>query len=110
MVYNKCDAVEGRDLFATEREDAVFISAKTEKGVGKLLNRLAQIIRDRKREYTLRFPYEKSGDVSGVYQAGTVISVEYLPEYTEVKAVLDKKGWGRYRAYLYPPYREPSED
>ena len=110
LVYNKCDAVEGRDLFATEREDAVFISAKTEKGVGKLLSRLAQIIRDRKREYTLRFTYDKSGELNGVYQAGTVENVEYLPEYIEVQAVLDKKGWGRYRDYLYPPYKAPYED
>ena len=110
LVYNKCDAVGGRDLFSTEREGAVFISAKTEKGVGKLLNRLAQIIRDRKREYTLRFTYDKSGELNGVYQAGIVESVEYLAEYIEVKAVLDKKGWGRFRDYLYPPYKAPSED
>lgn len=110
LVYNKCDAVEGRDLFAIEREDAVFISAKTEKGVGKLLGRLAKMIRERKREYTLRFTYDKSGELNGVYQAGTVVSVEYLPEYIEVKAVLDQKGKGRYRAYLYPPVKEPKEE
>lgn len=110
LVYNKCDEVEDRDLFATEREDAVFISAKTEKGIGKLLNRLAKIVRERKREYTLRFTYDKSGELNGVYQAGTVENVEYLPEFIEVKAVLDKKGWGRYRAYLYPPVNEPKEE
>ncbi len=98
VVYNKCDAVE--DPLPPERENVVLFSAKTGEGRERLFEKLLALVRDGKRKCVLRIPYEKSGEVNGIYRVGTVESIEYLAEHIEISAVLDAKGMGLYRAYI----------
>ncbi len=101
LVYNKCDALpEEVDLSLAEREDSVFFSARTGYGKERLFSKLLSLVRSGKKEYTLFIPYDKSGEVNGIYRVGTVESTEYLPECIKVVAVLDAKGSGMYRDYI----------
>jgi len=100
IVYNKCDVVEGVDFTLAEREDCVFFSAKSGMGKDKLFEKLLALVRDGKSKCVLHIPYEKSGEVNGIYRVGTVEETEYLPEYIRVVAVLDRKGMGMYRQFI----------
>ena len=101
IVYNKCDALEENiDLDALEREDTVFFSAKTGMGREGLFEKLLKLVRNGKKKCLLHIPYDKSGEVNGIYRVGTVENIEYLSDAIAVTAVLDAKGIGMYRAYL----------
>ena len=101
LVYNKCDALpEEVDLSLAEREDSVFFSAKAGYGKERLFSKLLSLVRSGKKKYTLFIPYDKSGEVNGIYRVGTVESTEYLPDCIKVVAVLDAKGSGMYRDYI----------
>ncbi len=97
-VYNKCDAVEGP--LPPPREDTVFFSARTGRGKDELFMKLLSLVRDGKKKCVLQIPYEKSGEVNGIYRVGTVESIEYLADAIEVVAILDAKGMGIYRSYI----------
>ncbi len=98
IVYNKCDIAEGS--LPPAREDTVFFSAKTGMGKEELFAKLLALVRNGKKKCVLHIPYDKSGDVNGIYRAGTVESIEYLADAIEVIAVLDAKGMGLYRSYI----------
>ena len=101
IVYNKCDAVgEPISPSVSTREDVVLFSAKTGEGREALFSKLLSLVRDGKRKCTLHIPYDKSGEVNGIYRVGTVESTEYLSDCIELVAVLDAKGIGMYRAYI----------
>ncbi len=101
IVYNKCDALsEPVSPSIREREDAVLFSAKTGEGREALFSKLLSTVRNGKKRCVLRFPYEKSGEVNGVYRVGTVEKIEYLSDCIELVAVLDAKGIGMYRPYI----------
>lgn len=101
IVYNKCDAIsEPIPPSLSQREDVVFFSARTGEGKETLFSKLLATVRSGKKRCVLRLPYEKSGEVNGIYRIGTVESIEYLPDCIALTAVLDAKGIGMYRPYI----------
>ncbi len=99
VVYNKCDAVADA-TFLTFDKDAVYISAKTGKGVDDFLERLAALLKEGKRDVTLLIPYDKAKELDGVYRHATVKEVSYEETHIRVLATVDAKALGMYRAYL----------
>ncbi len=99
-VFNKCDCVPELMNVLQEREDTVYISARTGYGVDSLLERLLSIVRQEKKRVRLCFPYTEQGRVSAVYHYGTVESISYEENGVVLVAVLDKRGLGQFRAYL----------
>ena len=99
-VFNKCDCVPELMNASQERENTVYISARTGYGVDGLLERLLSIVRQEKKRVRLCFPYTEQGRMSAVYHYGTVESISYEENGVVLVAVLDKRGLGQFRAYL----------
>ena len=97
LVYNKCDRSE---IVRAERENTVYISAKTGEGIDTLLSVLVRISEEGKRKCTLCFSYAESAAVSSLYQVGSVEQIEYRDDTIVVTAVLDAKGRGLYEKYI----------
>ena len=101
IVYNKCDAAkEAIPISYREKDDVVFFSAKTGEGREELFKKLLLAVRDGKKRCVIHLPYDKSGEVNGIYRIGTVEKIEYLSDCIELVAVLDAKGIGIYRPYI----------
>lgn len=98
-VYNKCDLISESDVVFAEK-DHVFVSAKTGAGVDELLNKIEEIIHESKKEYTLLIPYANQSKLSNIYNEYVVISNEYIDEGILVRAVLDERGRGLYKAFI----------
>lgn len=101
LVYNKCDLVPDFDRARVpERENTVYISAGTGEGLSAFTEALAGLARMGKKRVRLMFPYEKSGEIGGLYRYGTVEEIVYGDDAVSVCAVLDRHGLGLYRSYL----------
>ncbi len=101
LAYNKCDEVGARPCTTHRDMDAVvFLSAKTGEGIDRLLDALLHIVRNGKRTVTLRFPYDAGAAQAALYRDATVLSVSYEDDATVVRAVMDARTLGMYRAYL----------
>lgn len=98
LVYNKCDALSAP--LVTPNPDTACISAATGAGVDDMLSKLEHILHVAKCTVTLRFPYEKQGDVNTLYGAYEIVSSEYRDEGVYIRVRLDKKGYNRYRMYM----------
>lgn len=98
-VFNKCDKFDGA-LPDGERENAVFLSAKTGEGVDRLVEKIEEIIRKTKKEYELLLPYSAQSMLSILYNEYNVKSVEYTDDGVSVKVVLDEKGRGIYSKFI----------
>ncbi len=99
IVYNKCDAVTDATLLPLDK-NAVYISAKTGKGVDVFLEKLSALLKEGKREVTLLIPYDKAKELDGVYRHATVKAVSYEETHIRVLATVDAKALGMYSAYL----------
>ena len=98
-VFNKCDKFDGA-LPEGEREDAVFLSARTGEGIHRLVEKIEEIIRKTKKEYELLLPYSAQSMLSALYNEYNVKSVEYTDDGVSVKVVLDEKGRGIYSKFI----------
>lgn len=98
-VFNKCDKFDG-EIPEGEREDAVFLSARTGEGVHRLVEKIEEIIRKTKKEYELLLPYSAQSMLSALYNEYNVKSVEYTDDGVSVKVVLDEKGRGIYSKFI----------
>ncbi len=97
-VYNKCDRVT--EDFRPLGGDSVFLSALTGEGVDRLLEKIGEVLRRRKRCFRLLLPYDRAGALNGLYEDAQVEAVEYLAEGISVKAVLAHDVWEKYAAYV----------
>ncbi|MBQ8690172.1 MAG: GTPase HflX [Clostridia bacterium] len=99
-VYNKCDLSDAADISAADREDTVFISAKTGMGIDRLFELIKHELDRLKKAYKLLIPYDKQSLVSDMYNNFVVTNVEYADGGVLVEAVLDERGRGLYRSYI----------
>lgn len=97
-VFNKCDVYDGEIL--DKRDNAVYISAKSGKGIDALYEAIKNEIYKLKREYSLLIPYDSQGILSSIYNNFTVNSTDYTNEGIKVLAVLDERGRGMYSKYI----------
>ena len=81
-------------------DDSVAISAATGGGVEDLLSMIEEILERAQRTLTLAIPYSEQSIINSLYSKYTVIGVEYLDSYVEVRAKLDSKGVGQYSRYV----------
>lgn len=106
-VYNKCDLLQDgiggirntpgiRDI-----RDTVFISAETGEGIGELLEALSKLIDAGSREIRFRIPNSEAGLLGQIWGGGKVVSVDYGPEFIDVRAVCDSRLAGRLAKYIY---------
>ena len=111
-VFNKCDRLENTlNIYSpTEKENTLFISAQTGRGLDILTERLEALVHDGKTNEVLIIPNAKQGILSKMYEYMTVTSVEYGEENVTVCAVADKKARGMFKEFLRDKPIEDDED
>ncbi len=77
-VFNKCDLPAALPL--TDRDGAVCISAKSGKGIDKLLTRLTEVLPPDRRKVKLLFPFDKGALAGECRREGAVEYEEYVPD------------------------------
>ena len=97
-VYNKCDALPVGEIIP-HGEDICAISARTGKGVDKLLETINRRLDKGTRRVLIRLPYDKGGLLDMLYREAKVESVEYS-ETIDVTAVCGPKTMGQVEPYV----------
>ena len=101
VVINKADQLDevARARFNRRFPDAVLISALGGDGIPELLNSIAAHIPPPEIEADLLVPYERGGVVAALHAAGAVLSEEFTPDGTKVRARLREDQAGRLEQY-----------
>ena len=91
-VWNKCDLISDDERFRDFEADAsVRISAKTGLGFDDFYSALAGILREQRTFVNTVIPYNKSSVIAEIRKYGQLISEEFEPEGTSVKAYIPKQ-------------------
>jgi len=109
-VFNKSDLYTGEIM--PHGEDIVAISAKTGRGLDKLVEAIGKRVDKGACKVTLALPYDKGGLLDLLYREAKVEKVEYA-EAIEVEAVCTPKTIGQIKEYItggWKPEKEPWED
>jgi GTP-binding protein HflX len=101
VVINKADQLDevARARFSRRFPDAILISALSGDGIPELLNGVAAHIPPPEIEADLLVPYERGDVVAALHAAGAVLSEEFTPEGTKVRARLREDQAGRLEQY-----------
>lgn len=93
VVFNKVDmlAPGGALLLRGLEPEALFVSAHTGEGIAALLERIDQLLPEPPVEVTVCIPYDRGDLVSQIHSSGVVLSSDYAPEGTIVRARVDEK-------------------
>ena len=108
VVVNKIDSLDEMSRARLQRRfpDAVFVSAMDGTGIESLLTRVAASIPPPEIEAELLIPYERGDVVAALHAAGAVLSEQFAPEGTRVRARLREDQAGRLEQYRVPDARE----
>ena len=102
-VFNKCDK-QAEELpsvgGSAERENVIYISAKTGEGVDSLVQRLEELVLSGKRRTVFQIPYSEQGALDQLYKLASVENIEYGGEFVEVTAMADARARGTLKKYL----------
>ena len=110
-VFNKSDLYTGDIL--PHGSDIVSISAKTGRGLDKLIEMIGARLDTGACRVILRLPYDKGGLLDTLYREAKVEDVAYEPGDIAVTAVLTPVLLGRLREYItegWTPPKEPWEE
>lgn len=94
LVFNKIDNTDcnaDRLYLAREFPDAGFISALRIKGLDDLKEKISTFIRRQRTEIYIYLPYSEGKLFAAIQEQGEVHSVNYEPNYLEIKAVVDTR-------------------
>ncbi len=110
-VYNKCDAAETLvDFLPGEAGHKLAISAKTGKGIDRLIEKLEELVHAGKTVETFVIPNAEAGIVSRFYSQAEVIDVDYGETAVTVVATVDAKVRGQYDKYRVKKEDENGEE
>ena len=101
-VFNKCDlgVAEFAGIgSASERDNLVYISAKTGQGLNLLVTKIEDIVLNGKKRILYRIPNSEAGALNTLYKYANVESVEYGADHIEVIALADAKVRGMMKKY-----------
>jgi GTP-binding protein HflX len=101
VVINKADQLDevARARFSRRFPDAILISALSSDGIPELLKSVAAHIPPPEIEADLLVPYERGDVVAALHAAGAVLSEEFTPDGTKVRARLREDQAGRLEQY-----------
>lgn len=101
-VYNKVDKVapDGTALFARESEHAIYISAKNQDDIQRLVQKITQKVYGGYVNATFLIPYAQGAIASDLQEKGIVEAVEYEAEGTRIKGRFHISQANKYQAYI----------
>jgi len=99
-VYNKCDKLLEVPSPSYGDDGKVFISAKNNLGLDKLLELTERALNSARCEIDLLIPYSRYEAVNFIYSSGTIVSEEHTEEGTHVVAYIDAADKGQLDALL----------
>lgn len=95
-LFNKQDRISGQEAMRDGRADRTLrISAKTGKGLEELKELLSEVLRSGKQYMEELIPYQRTGVIEQIRTQGELLSEEYLPEGTLVKAYVPTELYSR---------------
>lgn len=95
-LFNKQDRMNGSEGMRDGRADHTLrISAKTGEGLEELKLLLAEVLREGKQYMEEVIPYQRSGIIEQIRTQGELLSEEYLPEGTRIRAYVPKELYAR---------------
>lgn len=95
-LFNKQDRMNGSEGMRDGRADHILrISAKTGEGLEELKLLLAEVLREGKQYMEEVIPYQRSGIIEQIRTQGELLSEEYLPEGTLIRAYVPKELYAR---------------
>jgi GTP-binding protein HflX len=111
VVVNKDDGLDeiARARLHRRFPDAVFVSALAGDGIGHLVQRIAESIPPPEIEANLLIPYDRGDVVAALHAAGAVLSEEFTPDGTKVRARLREDQAGRLEQYRVDAAAKRSE-
>lgn len=98
MAYNKMDLVDESPIDATGNE-AVYISAKTGRGMDELADRICEHIFGGMEAKTLLIPYDKGSITSYLCEKGQIEEMTYEETGTRLRGRFKREDLERYRNY-----------
>ena len=98
MAYNKMDIAPEEPEF-TEGKEAVFISARTGKGMEDLTEAVRRALFSGMISASLLVPYDKGSIVSYLCENGQIDSIDYKEDGTLLKGSFREEDFNRYREY-----------
>ncbi len=102
LVFNKVDLLpESHDRSFINREypDAVFISARDNRGLEQLKNKISNRINENKIFIQLNLPYSEGKLLSLMQEEGDIESIVYQDNYFEIKAMVKPELSGKLEKY-----------
>src|SRR5439155_9016005 len=104
VVINKDDELDevARARLNRRFPDAILISALNGEGIAELLQGIAEHLPPPEIEADLLVPYERGDVVAALHAAGAVLSEEFTPDGTKVRARLREDQAGRLERYRIP--------
>ncbi|MDW7729655.1 MAG: GTPase HflX [Bacillota bacterium] len=105
LVFNKVDRVEeGADTLYLAREfpNSIFISALENIGLEELKEKIIAFIREQRSAIHIYLPYSEGKLLSLLQEQGVIESIEYKPDYLEIKAAVNADLARKFDNYIKP--------
>lgn len=96
-VLNKCDLVD--EIPHIPSKHRVLISAKENKGLNELLDKISELLPVTQKRVTLLIPYTDGSLMDNIRRDGLIHSEEFLPDGIHVDALIDLKILSRVEKY-----------
>ncbi len=99
---NKCDMRPSEAIKPADADSArtVEISALTGHGLDALVEKLAEIVNDGKKNLWFRFGHDAQSRAAQLYKYAAVLDAAYTADGTYLYATADKKAQGMFEAYI----------
>ena len=88
IVFNKTEDIND---FTGFPKDALFISAKSGKGLDELRDRISELLMVNFSYYDFKVPYEKMGELRKMLSIARNQTIEYFDAYVQLNVVIPKK-------------------
>lgn len=99
-VFNKIDKVEDIEISKIIKGPKVYISAKDNINIDKLLNVIQENLHESFYDVNLIIPYNKSELMSYLFDNTKVEKWKYVEEGTSIKTIISKKDYNRLKDYI----------
>ena len=97
-LYNKADLVSAEEI--PVGENVVPISAKSGRGMDKLLKAIEDAVGAKLHHVVVTLPYSMGGQVETLHNNAQVLNVDYTAEGIEIETIIDDILYGRLKDYI----------